>query len=49
MDTSPISGLTTQISMRNFDFYYGKYHALKNINLDVYGKTPRVRIVVAQI
>jgi len=38
MDTSPISGLTTQISMRNFDFYYGKYHALKNINLDVYGK-----------
>ena len=31
-------GLTTQISIRNFDFYYGKYHALKNVNLDVYGR-----------
>jgi phosphate transport system ATP-binding protein len=38
MDISPIPGLTTQISLRNFDFYYGKYHALKNINLDVYEK-----------
>jgi phosphate transport system ATP-binding protein len=25
-----------QISARNFDFYYGKFHALKNINLDIY-------------
>ena len=33
-----MSGLTTQISMRKFDFYYGKYHALKNINLDVYSR-----------
>ncbi len=31
-------GLTTQISIRKFDFYYGKYHALKNINLDVYSR-----------
>jgi len=23
---------------RNFDFYYGKFHALKNINLDIPGK-----------
>ncbi|MCK9381927.1 MAG: phosphate ABC transporter ATP-binding protein PstB [Sulfuritalea sp.] len=38
MDTSPMPGLTTQISIRNFDFYYGKYHALKNVNLDVYGR-----------
>jgi phosphate transport system ATP-binding protein len=38
MNTSPMSGLTTQISMRKFDFYYGKYHALKNINLDVYSR-----------
>ena len=25
-----------QISVRNFDFYYGKFHALKNINLDIF-------------
>jgi phosphate transport system ATP-binding protein len=25
-----------QISVRNFNFYYGKFHALKNIGLDVY-------------
>src|SRR5690606_18386861 len=28
--------LDTQIPFRNFDFYYGKYHALKNINLEIY-------------
>ena len=28
--------LKPQISCRNFNFYYGKYHALKNINLDIY-------------
>jgi phosphate transport system ATP-binding protein len=28
--------LDTQIAFRNFDFYYGKYHALKNINLEIY-------------
>jgi phosphate transport system ATP-binding protein len=28
--------LKTQIQFRNFNFYYGKYHALKNINLDIY-------------
>ena len=38
MTTSPVPGLTTQISIRKFDFYYGKYHALKNINLDVYSR-----------
>ncbi|TRZ93603.1 MAG: phosphate ABC transporter ATP-binding protein PstB [Rhodocyclaceae bacterium] len=38
MNISPPPGLTTQISMRKFDFYYGKYHALKNINLDVYSR-----------
>ena len=26
----------TQLAIRNFNFYYGKFHALKNINLDVY-------------
>ena len=33
---SPVAELTTQISFRDFNFYYGKYHALKNINLDIY-------------
>ena len=28
--------LDTQIAFKNFDFFYGKYHALKNINLDIY-------------
>jgi phosphate transport system ATP-binding protein len=33
----PGSGLeTVEISFKNFQFYYGKYHALKNINLDIY-------------
>ena len=27
---------TVDIAFRNFQFYYGKYHALKNINLDIY-------------
>ncbi|MGH8620374.1 MAG: phosphate ABC transporter ATP-binding protein PstB [Burkholderiales bacterium] len=27
---------TTEISFRNFNFYYGKFLALKNINLDIY-------------
>ena len=26
----------TQIAFRNFDFFYGKLHALKSINLDIY-------------
>ena len=36
MNDSPVATLTTQISFRDFNFYYGKYHALKNINLDIY-------------
>ena len=28
--------LETQIALKNFNFYYGKYHALRNINLDIY-------------
>lgn len=28
--------LETQIRLRDFNFYYGKFHALKNINLDIY-------------
>jgi phosphate transport system ATP-binding protein len=38
MTSNPATGLQTQISIRKFDFYYGKYHALKNINLDVYAR-----------
>jgi phosphate transport system ATP-binding protein len=26
----------TQLAMRNFNFYYGQFHALKNINLEIY-------------
>jgi phosphate transport system ATP-binding protein len=28
--------LETQITFQNFDFFYGKYHALKNVNLEIY-------------
>jgi phosphate transport system ATP-binding protein len=27
---------TTEIAFRNFNFYYGKFHALKSINLEIY-------------
>ena len=26
---------TAKISVRNFNFYYGSFHALKNINIDI--------------
>jgi hypothetical protein len=29
------TNLETQIAFRNFNFFYGKYHALRNINLDI--------------
>jgi phosphate transport system ATP-binding protein len=28
--------LVTEVLFRNFNFYYGKFHALKNINLEIY-------------
>jgi phosphate transport system ATP-binding protein len=28
--------LVTEVRFRNFNFYYGKFHALKNVNLDIY-------------
>jgi len=28
--------LATEVLFRNFNFYYGKFHALKNINLEIY-------------
>ncbi len=27
--------IRTKIEVRNLDFYYGKFHALKNINLSI--------------
>jgi len=30
--------LEAQMAFRKLDFYYGKYHALKNINLEIYKK-----------
>ncbi len=27
---------TVEVAFKNFQFYYGKYHALKNINLEIY-------------
>jgi len=28
----------TEVAFKNFNFYYGKFHALKNINLDLYSR-----------
>ncbi len=36
MTDIPVAGLTTQVVFKNVNFFYGKYHALKNINLDIY-------------
>ena len=33
---STATDLETQITFRKFNFYYGKYKALRNINLDIY-------------
>jgi phosphate transport system ATP-binding protein len=34
-DTPTSVSPPTKMSVRNLDFYYGKFHALKNINLDI--------------
>jgi phosphate transport system ATP-binding protein len=34
--TTPAADRKVLISAKNFNFYYGKFHALKNINLDIY-------------
>jgi phosphate transport system ATP-binding protein len=33
---TPAEPLVTEIAFRNFNFHYGKFHALKNINLEIY-------------
>jgi phosphate transport system ATP-binding protein len=35
-ETSPAPTPPVQLSIRGLNFFYGKYHALKNINMDVY-------------
>ncbi|QJR16093.1 phosphate ABC transporter ATP-binding protein PstB [Usitatibacter palustris] len=32
----PQAALKTEVQFKDFNFYYGKFHALKNINLDIY-------------
>lgn len=36
MLTETEASLEAQIAFRDFNFFYGKYHALRNINLDIY-------------
>jgi phosphate transport system ATP-binding protein len=36
MNDAPEADLQRQIAVKNFNFYYGKYHALKNINLEIF-------------
>ncbi len=37
-----------KIQIRNLNFYYGKFHALKNINLDIAKGTMLPRLSVRQ-
>src|SRR5262249_41258827 len=32
----PAAAETVEIAFKDFQFYYGKFHALKNINLEIY-------------
>ncbi len=34
--SAPVAAPVTQIAFRDFNFHYGKYHALKSINLEIY-------------
>ncbi len=34
-DDTPV-GERAKLSVRNLNFYYGNFHALKNINLDIF-------------
>jgi phosphate transport system ATP-binding protein len=36
MSVNAAAQLDTQIAFKNFDFFYGAFHALKSINLDIY-------------
>jgi phosphate transport system ATP-binding protein len=38
MNDSPEAALQSQIAVKNFNFYYGKYHALKNVNLEIFNR-----------
>src|SRR6516225_10120281 len=38
MQTQADTKLKAQIQVKNFNFYYGKFHAIKNVNLDIYNR-----------
>ncbi|MDO9165720.1 MAG: ATP-binding cassette domain-containing protein, partial [Rhodoferax sp.] len=35
MNTAFVTGEKSKISVKDLDFYYGKFHALKGINLEI--------------
>ena len=35
ISAAPATAVAPKIAIRNLNFYYGKFHALKGINLDV--------------
>jgi phosphate transport system ATP-binding protein len=35
MDASSLDRTAAKLAVRNLNFHYGKFHALKNINLDI--------------
>jgi phosphate transport system ATP-binding protein len=38
MQTQADTNLKAQIQVKNFNFYYGKFHAIKNVNLDIFNR-----------
>jgi hypothetical protein len=38
MAASPASGAPVRVAVRNLDFYYGSFHALKHIDVDVHNR-----------
>ena len=38
MQTQADTKLKAQIQVKNFNFYYGKFHAIKNVNLDIFNR-----------
>ena len=39
----------TKLAVRNLNFYYGKYHALKNINLEIPEKKVTAFVLILNI
>ncbi|GAA5184356.1 phosphate ABC transporter ATP-binding protein PstB [Niveibacterium umoris] len=38
MKSEQAVNLKAQIQVKNFNFYYGKFHAIKNVNLDIFNR-----------